>query len=258
LEKRLVDSSSRLRLAKSVALFCPEIPRNIRATWLNTSFGINKLDDDLKHPVETIARELRIAFRAIAASDCALSDNAFWRRKCRELLLRPAVEPLILANWKKLTSFEMTEPELANFCSLLCASKQRARTNDSYGLWEDADVRFEPAEKAISWWNDIRTVADRPGLYALLPAYCFARTVMAHPYPDGNGRLARALVHAALARITNYKAPVLPLAPAFYMNGAKIAAALRRLSNTGDWEDFNEVIQEVLSCASRMSQLVAP
>jgi hypothetical protein len=187
----------------------------------------------------------------------AATDNDFWRRKCRELCLRPAAEPLLLAHWDRLKSFAMTEAQMASFCSLLCGSKHQARTKDSYGLWDGGDVRFEPAEQAKAWWDDIRAVANKPELKSLLPAYCFARTIIAHPYPDGNGRLARALVHAALARNANLAAPVLPLAPAFYMNGAKIAAALRDLSDTGDWDAFNVVFLHVLMDAAVLSDRVA-
>ena len=119
---------------------------------------------------------------------------------------------------------------------------------------EGADVRFEPAEQARSWWLDIQAVAKSPELAPLLPAYCFARTIIAHPYPDGNGRLARALVHAALARTGNYAAPFLPLAPAFYMNAAKVAAALRQLSDTGDWDGFDVVFRHVLAEAAELAR----
>jgi hypothetical protein len=171
-------------------------------------------------------------------------------------MLRPAAEPLLLARWTKLRSFNMSEDEIANFCSLMCGSKQQPRTRNSYGLWDGGDVRFEPPEVARSWWKDIRSVAGRPELAPLLPAYCFARTIIAHPYPDGNGRLARALVHGALARTQRLMAPVLPLAPAFYKKGAKVAAALRELSGTGDWEMFNAVFQDVLEDAAGMAKQV--
>jgi len=146
----------------------------------------------------------------------------------------------------------MTETQLANLCSMMTGARQRARTKDSYGLMEGADVRFESAERARTWWPEIQAVANSRELAPLLPAYCFARTIMAHPYPDGNGRLARALVHAALARAGNYTAPLLPLAPAFYMNAAKVAAALRRLSDTGDWDAFNAVFWLVIEDAMKL------
>jgi hypothetical protein len=206
--------------------------------------------------INVIGLELRVAFTAIGSGSAEAGDNDFWLRKCRELMLRPAAEPLLLARWTKLRSFNMSEDEIANFCSLMCGSKQQARTKNSFGLWDGGDVCFEPPEVALSWWKDIRAVAERVELAPLLPAYCFARTIIAHPYPDGNGRLARALVHGALARTQGLMAPVLPLAPAFYKNGAKVAAALRDVSDSGDWEAFNAVFQNVLEDAAMMAKQI--
>lgn len=206
-------------------------------------------------PLELVGIELKIAILAIGGQFSG-ADNSFWLRKCRQLCLRPAVEALLLAHWNKLKSFDLAEPQLANLCSLMCGTKQQARTHDSYGLMDGADVRFEPAERARRWWNDIRSVAARQNMAPLLPAYTFARTIIAHPYPDGNGRLARALVHAALARTTDYSAPLLPLAPAFYMNAGKVAAALRELSGTGDWERFNATFTDVLAHAAELARRI--
>jgi hypothetical protein len=215
------------------------------------------LSESHKSVVSTIGLELRAAFAVMGeVVDPDDADNSFHVRKCHELCVRPAVEPLLLAHWDKLKSFKMSEPQLADFCSLLYGTKQQARTRNSYGLWHDGDVRFEPAEQARHWWNDIQSAAHRRDLATLLPGYCFARTIIAHPYPDGNGRLARALVHAALARTSGLIAPVLPLAPAFYMNGTKVAYALRQLSDSGDWNAFNLVFNDVLTDAARLSRLV--
>jgi hypothetical protein len=211
-----------------------------------------QLNASRARPLQTIGLELCAAFVAMGADENADADNNFWRRKCRELLLRPALEPLLLAHWNKLKSFAMTEPQMASFCSLLHGSKQQARTRDSYGLWDN--VRFEPAEQARSWWSDIRAAASRPELNSLLPAYAFARTIIGHPYPDGNGRLARALVHASLARTTGLAAPALPLAPAFYMHGAKIAAAIRELSASGYWDAFDGVFRIAIAEAAQLAR----
>jgi hypothetical protein len=61
-------------------------------------------------------------------------------------------------------------------------------------------------------------------------------------------------VHAALARTQKLKAPVLPLAPAFYKSGAKVAAGLRQLSAGGNWDAFNAIFQCVLEDAARLSR----
>lgn len=241
--------------ADAVDLTCPRQPHlSIPSPDLELLFKVRHRANT--GPLEAIGIELKIAILAIGrALNRSSADNDFHLRKCRELLLRPAVEPLILARWDKLKSLTITEAEMADFCSLLCGgTKQQARTKDSYGLWEGADVRFEHAEKAKHWWTDIQAVANNAQLASLLPAYCFARTIIAHPYPDGNGRLARALVHAALARTTDYAAPFLPLAPALYMRGAKVAGALRQLSDTGDWAAFHAVFKPVLEQAADLVQ----
>ncbi len=205
--------------------------------------------------IDTVGLELKVALMAIGGEPgIKRADNSFWLRKCYSLVTRPSVEPLLLAHWNGLKHFEMSEVEMASFCSRLCGSKQQARVRDSYGLWEGADVRFEPPARARSWWRDIQSVASRSELNSLLPAYAFARTIIAHPFHDGNGRLARALVHASLARVADLKAPILPLAPAFYMNAAKLAASLRLLSETGDWKAFGDVFNSVLTHASFLAK----
>jgi hypothetical protein len=242
------------RLRHSIALVCPTLKHagSCSFDWRVDANGRNRCGQ----PLHTIGLELRVAFAMIGKIIDSDADNPFWLRKCRELCVRPAIEPLVLAHWEKLISFGMSEPQVANFSSLLCGSKQRARTRNSYGLWEDGDVRFESAELARHWWEDIQSVANNQELAPLLPAYCFARTIIAHPYPDGNGRLARALVHAALARVAGLNAPALPLAPAFYMNGAKVALALRQLSETGDWQQFNAVFVRVIDDANCLAEHV--
>lgn len=209
-------------------------------------------------PIDTVGLELKVALLAIGGVRADAADNDFWFRKCRELSLRPAVEPLLLAHWNKLKGFDMSEPQVAAFCSLLVGSKQAARTSDSYGLWEGSDIRFEPAERARSWWSDIQAVAQTAELRALLPFYSYGRTIIAHPFPEGNGRLARALLWAALAREIEICSPVLPLAPAFYKNAASVAQALMRLGRDGDWNELTMTLLGVLEDALAMLRKLRP
>jgi hypothetical protein len=62
---------------------------------------------------------------------------------------------------------------------------------------------------------------------------------MAHPFSDGNGRFARLLVHAALARCAGLDLPVL---------------ALAALSGDGDWPAFNAVFFSVLRDAIALTR----
>jgi hypothetical protein len=237
---------------ESVALICPALHLNGSSGGIGPGRELRRPGAAHSHPLSTIGLELRVAFAVMGTNGGSTADSSFWLRKCRELLLRPAVEPVLFAHWNKLKSFEMTEPEVASISSMLLGSKQKPRTKDCYGLWDGGNVRFEAAERARTWWTDIQKVASDPKLSAALPAYAFARTIIAHPYPDGNGRLARTLVHASFARTMGFPAPVLPLAPAFYLNAAKVALGLRELSETGDWFAFNEVFREVIGSAAKL------
>jgi hypothetical protein len=246
------SNSEELDLRVSGILKCPKPPPKVDWPGALNQMGLSWSDVS---PMRSIGRELYVAFICIGADEAATADNGFWLRKCRELFLRPAAEPLLLAHWDKLKSFGMTEEQLASFCSLICGgTRQHARTKDHYGVWDGGNVKFESAARAKQWWADIQSVAAQRSLDLLLPAYCFARTIIAHPYPDGNGRLARALVHAALARTFDYRAPFLPLAPAFYMNGARVAVALCQLCEDGDWNAFNAVFWCVIEDSQALAR----
>lgn len=196
-------------------------------------------------PLQIIGVEQKVAFLAIGGKDNATADNEFWLRKCRTLFLRPAFEPLFLAHSSMLRHFSMSEAQISAFCSLLCGADQRPRTGQAYGLWDG--VQFEQAEHAVSWYLDIQAGLSDPSLRWVMPAYIYARTIIAHPYPDGNGRLARALLFAFLARALNLHAPAIALAPSFYKNAAKIADGIRTLSRQEDWNRFALLLVEVLN-----------
>lgn len=216
---------------------------------------IKRDGSDTSHPIGTVGLELKVALILIGRKSGPLrGDNSFWLRKCHKLFARPAVEPILLANWDKLSNFQITELQLGALCSLLCGTDQYARSGESFGLDQQLDVRFEEAELAKSWWSDIQRVANTPELEHLLPTYVYARTIMAHPFPDGNGRLARALLLSSLASKANLQAPVIALAPAFYKNAAAIADGLRTLSRDSDWGAMTWVLVRVLREAMEMSR----
>lgn len=115
-------------------------------------------------------------------------------------------------------------------------------------------MKFEPAHRARLWQADMQGVAEVPKFKALLPVYAYARTIIAHHFPDGNGRLARALLLAALAREADLQAPSIAHAPAFYKNASTVADGLQALSRDGDWGAFTLVLVRVLREAMEMSR----
>lgn len=76
--------------------------------------------------------------------------------------------------------------------------------------------------------------------------YAFGQAVLSHPYPDGNGRLARLLFTATLARRAQLRGPVLPLGPICYANHKRLAAAVRTVGVSGDWTALSVFFVEAL------------
>lgn len=119
------------------------------------------------------------------------------------------------------------------------------------------NVGFEPLPRARRWLADLRAAAADPALRAALPAYCFARTIMAHPFSDGNGRFARLMVHAALARAAGLDRPLIALAPAFYRRGRTLGVALTALAASGDLRPFNALFLSVLGGGIALTEAFA-
>jgi len=77
---------------------------------------------------------------------------------------------------------------------------------------------------------------------------------MAHPFSDGNGRFARLMVHAALARCAGLRRPEIALAPAFYRRADELGRALTALSETRNWSSFNAVFLSILEDALTLTR----
>jgi Fic family protein len=68
--------------------------------------------------------------------------------------------------------------------------------------------------------------AANPKLHPLLHAVgIYMETLLIHPLPDGNGRLARLLFQVSLRQTVGLKAPILPLGPACAANRPALMAA---------------------------------
>jgi len=174
------------------------------------------------------------------------ADNDFWRAKCSALFLRPALEPIACSYWARLTSFAFDEAAALHIAFALAGRPLVCRKGPATGRSAAGDVGFEPLPKARRWLADLRAAAADPALRLGLPAFAFARTLMAHPFSDGNGRFARLMAHAALARAAGLDRPLVALAPACYRRGRALGAALTALGESGDWPAFNAIFFTVL------------
>jgi hypothetical protein len=203
-------------------------------------------------PARFAGLELQIAMTFLSEGlGAQVEDNEFWREKCKLMIMRPATEPILQGYWARLSSFKF-DPEFLLHCSSILASKRLIiRNKDTVGKSKYGDVQFEPLNKAMVWISDSIAISAQPQFRAILPAYIFARTIMAHPFSDGNGRLARMLIYAALIKTAGLSQPSLALAPTFYRNARYLAQSLDDLSRDGDWGSFYEVFFNVLGKALR-------
>ena len=181
-------------------------------------------------------------------------DNDYWQEKCQKLFLRPAIEPIACAYWERLRTFRFDEGTALNLASSLAGRKLVLRRGPATGRSDHGDVLFEPVETARRWLAKLDHAAKQPELALALPIYAFAQVLMAHPFSDGNGRFARLMVHAALARCAGLRRPELALAPAFYGRAETLGAAVTALSESGDWRPFSETFLSVLEDALTLSR----
>ncbi len=198
-------------------------------------------------PARFAGLELEVALTLLADGPIASPpDNDFWPDKCRSLLMRPAIEPIAYAAWNRLAAFDLDDAYALRLASILAGYKLVIRDKKTIGESRAGNVEFEPVDRAMTWLADLAAAAARPELAPVLPAYAFARVIMAHPFSDANGRFARLMVHAALARTAGLARPSLALAPAFYRHAGRLAAALHNVSEHADWSHFHDAFFAVL------------
>lgn len=207
---------------------------------------IRTLSDRSPNFVSTFGLELR------AATVMAIGGDSSARHVLQRLLSRPAAEAVLLHTWPQLSQPALELEAMRTIASGLAAKSltlARGRMRTTAGPDGEFTV-YAPAEQR----NELTThlaaarasAAEHPLASALV---VFALTILAHPLTDGNGRLGRALVHGTLAQCGLIRAPVLPLAPAFYAQAAVVRSALRDLSRTGDWMTAVEALAPILAMA---------
>lgn len=209
------------------------------------------------NPVATAGLELRVAMMLLQGSETSeQSDNEFWARKCRLLFLRPAVEPIAHSYWRRLRTLKLDESTALRVGSAMAGRPLIYRQGSAVGRSRKGNVLFAPLESTGKWLEKIAAAAQAPELRSALPAYCFAQTIMTHPFADGNGRFARLMAHAGLAYCSGLAGPAIALAPVFYRRGEALGAALTALSEHGDWTRFNRVFFSVLNDAIVSTRLL--
>jgi len=181
-------------------------------------------------------------------------DNDFWPAKCQKLLVRPALEPIACAYWQRLAAFDFNDNLALVIASTLAGRRLVYRTTPSTGRGRRGSVAFEPIDMASQWLVKLRKAAAVAALRPALPAYAFAQVIMAHPFSDGNGRFARLMVQAGIARATGLALPAVALAPAFYRRGDALGRALTALGASRDWAPFYDLFLSILEDAVALTR----
>ncbi len=188
---------------------------------------------------EVVGLERRCAAGMLAAME-GRDAEATTCGKLRALIARPAIEPILLARWAELARWELTEASLLDLAGAL-GGKRAAfapRTMRGSARPGGVAVAFADREAAADWVNRLLALDSLCPDPIQFAAAAYATMILLHPLQDMNGRLARALAIAAMARRGVVARPSLALAPIAYRERDGLATAIRALSETGGWSDF--------------------
>lgn len=175
----------------------------------------------------------------------------------RSAYFRPPTEPLIMSTWSN--NMHLRNRYQANkLASIILCKKAEGRTPEMQGIAEHGGrVKFESIEKSSTWINDIIRVDQTERTPLEKAAYRFMRTISAHPFRDGNGRIARALIYGPFAAANILTLPILGITPIFDIHRLELSRRVIKLSEDADWSDFLEYFEFLTTECIQISRLVA-
>jgi hypothetical protein len=169
------------------------------------------------------------------------SDDPAFPRLARHRLNRPSPEATLAIYWPHFRQAALSSRAMDELASALLGQANKSRSGMIYGTANRYAIRacYPAPEIAAKWLNRVnntrRKYKNQP---VALAGINYAQTVLHHPYPDGNGRMGRAMIHAALAWSGTYHAPFLPVNAVFLFYRHSVILALEALSWSGDWRSF--------------------
>lgn len=145
------------------------------------------------------------------------------------LLQRPPSEVAARRLWDRFAVGPLHPPDLLTAATLLGGTASfRTRAAQTTRFASGHKLEYLATERVPGRVARLcRAAGERePKLHPLLHATgIFFETLLIHPLPDGNGRLARLLFQASLHRTLGLKAPVFPLGPACAANRPALMSA---------------------------------
>ena len=170
---------------------------------------------------------------------------------------RPPSEPILWSFWPELNQLSMKPERALELASLLTGKKQSFRTKPIFGFDEHGrKFRFAPPPGRACLDDMPHDREVKQCLEAEL-ADIFLHVIYAHPFTDGNGRFARALLIGLLARCGLITSPCLPLSSVFHSQLKEIGAAVRFAARTGNTMFLQARLSEAINRAAQIARDVA-
>lgn len=251
-----MNDATRRRILGATQLVCPP-PRPMCDTEARTFdralVALRRLPERLS-TTAAFGLELRVASQVLNHADqFPKADNDFWPAKCKNLFLRPAVEPIIFQHYKNLRLSNLDIISCRDVASKLVGVPVKIRDRPIFGSSQGREVCFEQAAEGREWIKHLKRASQEESLDLMLPVFVFTKTICSHPLSDGNGRLARLLLRAALGDLAGMGCLSLPLAPSIYRHSSKMESALINLSETLLWD---KMISVVICCITETLMII--
>jgi len=236
----------------AVLVTCPPIPKSfdLSCNAIEQTLGRMLQEHGPVDPLACFGNELRWAY-LLSGSD----SHPRVLPQLERLRSRPAIEPILFKRWGLFRKWQFTPDGINRLVSDLAGTAMFLRTEPVFSGPNPPVPYVEfPAPASVDTWVNAVAALGNDSSYSpiTLASLLYASTVLNHPYRDGNGRLARALVHAALANRVNYTCPFLPIGPAFLMYRETAVIESLSLSKTGDWGRFTSYFASRLEFALRL------
>lgn len=203
-------------------------------------------DQAFASPDQTFGLELRTTF-SFSQDSCILRTSGSMAR-LPTFYLRPACEPILHRFWESLRAWSLTDALCDDMASCLAGVPNPRRRSASQSIPGPDGLRtvFINPDEAGGWFDVLESLESADLDAFSFAGAVFAATVVHHPYSDGNGRMARALLQGALASRGVLKTPSLALGPASYKHSGALITAIRTLGGEGDWTPFFRVLDHLV------------
>lgn len=178
----------------------------------------------------------------------------------RPLLLRPAPEPIVHSYWGTLTRPQQSTADICQLASCLYTTGRELRKSpaSSTGIPDEPITQFADADSIERLLQQRRERRRAAGVSTLQWAFLrFLDFNSIHPFSDGNGRTARALLMLDIGGGLGLCAPCLPFDPVVYLNSYGFTHYYRRLHVANEWQPFFgfflDIVERTIGAAESQS-----